>query len=62
MKKHGADIRCFVVGNKVIAAMKRQAGEGGIPALTRTAAVQLNWLNPTKEERATARSPAKIMV
>ncbi|MCV6021249.1 30S ribosomal protein S6--L-glutamate ligase, partial [Escherichia coli] len=24
----GADIRCFVVGNKVIAAMKRQAKEG----------------------------------
>ena len=24
----GADIRCFVVGNKVVAAMKRQAKEG----------------------------------
>ncbi len=27
----GADIRCFVVGNKVIAAMKRQAKEGEFP-------------------------------
>ena len=24
----GADVRCFVIGNRVVAAMKRQAGEG----------------------------------
>jgi len=25
---NGADIRCFVVGNRVVAAMQRQAGDG----------------------------------
>ncbi|MEF1280854.1 30S ribosomal protein S6--L-glutamate ligase [Vibrio fortis] len=56
----GADIRCFVVGNKVIAAMKRQAGEGEFRSnLHRGGTAQLVKL--TKEERATAINAAKIM-
>lgn len=56
----GADIRCLVVGDKVVAAMKRQGGEsefrsnlhrGGSAALTRL----------TPEERVTAVRAAKIM-
>ncbi|MEZ9540492.1 30S ribosomal protein S6--L-glutamate ligase [Vibrio sp. 10N.286.48.C11] len=57
---NGADIRCFVVGNKVIAAMKRQAGEGEFRSnLHRGGTAQLVKL--TKEERATAINAAKIM-
>ncbi|MEZ8577343.1 30S ribosomal protein S6--L-glutamate ligase [Vibrio splendidus] len=57
---NGADIRCFVVGNKVIAAMKRQAGEGEFRSnLHRGGTAQLIKL--TKEERATAINAAKIM-
>ena len=56
----GADIRCFVVGNKVIAAMKRQAGEGEFRSnLHRGGTAKLVKL--TKEERATAINAAKIM-
>lgn len=56
----GADIRCFVVGNKVIAAMKRQAGEGEFRSnLHRGGTAQLVKLS--KEERATAINAAKIM-
>jgi ribosomal protein S6--L-glutamate ligase len=56
----GADIRCFVIGDKVVAAMKRQAkpGEfrsnlhrGGIASLIRI----------TPEERSTAMRAAKTM-
>ena len=57
---NGADIRCFVVGNKVIAAMKRQAGKGEFRSnLHRGGTAQLVKL--TKEERATAINAAKIM-
>ena len=57
---NGADIRCFVVGNKVIAAMKRQAGEGEFRSnLHRGGTAQLVKL--TKEERATAINASKIM-
>ncbi|WP_295899571.1 30S ribosomal protein S6--L-glutamate ligase [uncultured Vibrio sp.] len=56
----GADIRCFVVGGKVIAAMKRQAGEGEFRSnLHRGGTAQLVKL--TKEERATAVNAAKAM-
>ncbi|MFC0058486.1 30S ribosomal protein S6--L-glutamate ligase [Vibrio inusitatus] len=56
----GADIRCFVVGNKVIAAMKRQAGEGEFRSnLHRGGTAQLVRL--TKEERQTAINAAKVM-
>ena len=57
---NGADIRCFVVGNKVIAAMKRQAKEGEFRSnLHRGGSAQLVKL--TKEERATAINAAKVM-
>ncbi|RZR20032.1 30S ribosomal protein S6--L-glutamate ligase [Vibrio vulnificus] len=56
----GADIRCFVVGNKVIAAMKRQAKEGEFRSnLHRGGSAQLVRLS--KEERATAINAAKVM-
>jgi ribosomal protein S6--L-glutamate ligase len=56
----GADIRCFVVGDKVVASMRRQAKEGefrsnlhrgGMPALVRI----------TPEERSTAVRAARII-
>lgn len=56
----GADIRCFVIGNKVIAAMKRQAKEGdfrsnihrgGIPSLIRI----------TPQEREMAVKAARVI-
>ena len=56
----GADIRCFVIGNKVIAAMKRQAKEGefrsnihrgGIPSVIKI----------TPKERETAVNAARIV-
>lgn len=56
----GSDIRCFVIGNKVIAAMKRQAKEGdfrsnihrgGHPSLVRI----------TPQERETAVKAARII-
>ncbi|GEM75247.1 30S ribosomal protein S6--L-glutamate ligase [Vibrio sagamiensis] len=57
---NGADIRCFVVGSKVIAAMKRQAKEGEFRSnLHRGGSAQLIKLN--KEERATAINAAKSM-
>ncbi|WP_046029468.1 30S ribosomal protein S6--L-glutamate ligase [Vibrio vulnificus] len=56
----GADIRCFVVGNKVIAAMKRQAKEGEFRSnLHRGGSAQLVRLS--KVERATAINAAKVM-
>jgi ribosomal protein S6--L-glutamate ligase len=56
----GADIRCFVVGNRVVAAMKRQAEEGEFRSnLHRGGTAQLVRL--TKEERLTAINAAKAM-
>jgi ribosomal protein S6--L-glutamate ligase len=56
----GADIRCFVVAGKVVAAMKRQAKEGEFRSnLHRGGTAMLVKL--TKEERATAINAAKIM-
>lgn len=56
----GADIRCFVVGDKVVAAMKRQGAEGEFRSnLHRGGSASLIRL--TKEERATAASAAKVM-
>jgi len=56
----GADIRCFVVGDEVIAAMKRQAKEGEFRSNLHRGgtgcAVEI-----TASERATAISAAKIM-
>lgn len=56
----GADIRCFVVGDKVVAAMKRQGAEGEFRSnLHRGGSASLIRL--TKEERATAANAAKVM-
>jgi ribosomal protein S6--L-glutamate ligase len=56
----GSDIRCFVVGDKVVASMKRQAEEGEFRSnLHRGGSAELIRLTP--EERSTAVRAAKIM-
>jgi ribosomal protein S6--L-glutamate ligase len=56
----GADIRCFVVGDRVVAAMKRQGAEGEFRSnLHRGGSAKLVRLS--KEERATAANAAKVM-
>ena len=56
----GSDIRCFVVGGKVVAAMKRQGQEGEFRSnLHRGGTASLTRISP--EERATAIRAAKIM-
>lgn len=56
----GADIRCFVVGGKVVAAMKRQGAEGEFRSnLHRGGNAALVKISP--KERATATLAAKIM-
>lgn len=56
----GADIRCLVVGGKVVAAMKRQAKEGEFRSnLHRGGTASVVRLTP--EERSTATRAAKIM-
>jgi len=56
----GADIRCFVVGGKVVAAMKRQGAEGEFRSnLHRGGAATLCKISPA--ERATAVQAAKVM-
>jgi ribosomal protein S6--L-glutamate ligase len=57
---HGSDVRCFVVGDKVVAAMRRQAPEGEFRAnIHRGATASVIKLTP--EERSTALRAAKIM-
>ena len=56
----GSDIRCFVVGDKVVAAMKRQAKEGEFRSnLHRGGTAELIKISP--EERSTAARAARIM-
>ncbi|MGH8455500.1 MAG: 30S ribosomal protein S6--L-glutamate ligase [Stenotrophobium sp.] len=56
----GADIRCFVIGGKVVAAMKRQAKPGEFRSnLHRGGAASPIKITP--EERSTAARAAKIM-
>ncbi len=56
----GTDIRCLVVGGRVIAAMKRQAKDGEFRSnLHRGGTASLVRLTP--EERSTARRAAKIL-
>lgn len=56
----GADIRCLVVGDKVVAAMKRQGAEGEFRSnLHRGGSAEIIKLSPA--ERATAVNAAKIM-
>lgn len=56
----GADIRCFVVGDRVVAAMKRQGAEGEFRSnLHRGGSAEVIKLSP--KERATAVAAANIM-
>ena len=56
----GADIRCLVIGDKVVAAMKRQGKEGEFRSnLHRGGAASLIKITP--EERSTAVRSAKVM-
>jgi ribosomal protein S6--L-glutamate ligase len=56
----GADIRCFVIGDKVVAAMKRQGKEGEFRSnLHRGGSAELVRITP--EERGTAVRAARIM-
>ncbi len=56
----GADIRCFVIGEKVVASMMRQAGEGEFRSnLHRGGTAKL--IKVTPEERSTAVRSARIM-
>ena len=56
----GADLRCFVIGDKVVAAMKRQARAGEFRAnLHRGGIASLAKITP--EERSTAIRAAKTM-
>jgi len=56
----GADIRCFVVGGKVVAAMKRQAAAGEFRSnLHRGGSASLIKITP--EERSTAVRAARVM-
>ena len=56
----GADIRCLVVGDKVVAAMKRQAAAGEFRSnLHRGGSASLVKITPA--ERATAVKAAKVM-
>jgi len=56
----GADIRCFVVGEKVVAAMKRQAEPGEFRANIHRGG-NAEQIKLTKAERAIAVKAAKIM-
>ena len=56
----GADIRCFVIGDKVVAAMKRQAKSGEFRSnLHRGGTASLIRITP--EERSTAVRAARIL-
>ncbi len=56
----GADIRCLVIGNKVVAAMRRQAPPGEFRSnLHRGGTAEIIKITP--EERSTAVRAAKIM-
>lgn len=56
----GADIRCFVIGNKVVAAMKRQAQPGEFRSNIHRGG-SAHKIKITKAERETAIRAAKIM-
>lgn len=56
----GMDIRCFVIGDKVVAAMKRQGAEGDFRSnLHRGGLAEVIKLN--SQERKTALAAAKVM-
>lgn len=56
----GADIRCFVIDNKVVAAMRRQANPGEFRSNLHRGG-QATLIKITPEERAMALRAAKIM-
>ena len=57
---NGADIRCFVIGGKVVAAIKRQAASGEFRSnIHRGGTAEVIRITP--EERSTAVRAAKIM-
>ena len=56
----GSDIRCFVIGDKVVAAMKRQAKEGEFRSNLHRGGVA-TVVKITPEERSTAVRAARIM-
>lgn len=56
----GSDIRCFVIGGKVVASMKRQAKDGEFRSNLHRGG-QASVIRLTPQERATAVSAAKIM-
>jgi ribosomal protein S6--L-glutamate ligase len=59
-ESNGSDIRCFVIGEKVVAAMKRTGREGEFRSnLHRGGTAELTKITP--EERSTAVRSAKIM-
>jgi ribosomal protein S6--L-glutamate ligase len=59
-ESRGTDIRCFVIGDKVVAAMKRQAKEGEFRANVHQGG-KAQKVKLTPQERAIAVSAAKIM-
>ncbi len=56
----GSDIRCFVIGDKVVAAMKRQGAEGEFRSNIHRGG-SANLVRITPEERSTAVRAAKTM-
>ena len=56
----GADLRCFVIGDKVVAAMKRQGKEGEFRSNLHRGG-QASIIRLTPEERSTAVRAARIM-
>lgn len=56
----GSDIRCLVIGDKVVAAMKRQAAEGEFRSNLHRGG-QASLIRLTPEERSTAVRAARIM-
>ncbi len=56
----GSDIRCFVIGEKVVAAMQRQAPEGEFRSNLHRGG-QASLIKITPKERATAVKAAKVM-
>jgi len=59
-ESHGMDIRCFVIGNKVVAAIKRCAKEGEFRANVHQGGTAVK-VRLTPQERAIAVSAAKTM-
>jgi len=59
-ESHGTDIRCFVIGDKVVAAIKRQAKEGEFRANVHQGG-SASKVKLTSQERAIAITAAKTM-